>query len=201
MDQEVRKQKRQLRRQMRKVLSAMGAEERQERSRRLCENVVALPEWQDARCIALFSPMNVEPDLHLLWETGAFAEKTVAYSRIEEGDLEFYAVEDPRELQEEQTLLAAATQPVTIAVPEARGDRRVAVERMDVVLIPGLAFTQQGERLGKGGGFYDRFLSRADFDAVSVGIAYDLQVLEKIPTEAHDCRVNKVVTDLKQSFG
>jgi 5-formyltetrahydrofolate cyclo-ligase len=66
---------------------------------------------------------------------------------------------------------------------------------LDVVVVPGLAFTPDGRRLGQGGGHYDRFLARLRPSCVTVGAAYAEQLVEDLPTEAHDVRVDLVVVD------
>ena len=63
-----------------------------------------------------------------------------------------------------------------------------------VWLVPGLAFTRTGKRIGYGGGWYDRFLSAARPGAAKLGIAYDFQVAEDLPSEPHDARLTEVVS-------
>ena len=66
---------------------------------------------------------------------------------------------------------------------------------LDVVVVPGLAFTVDGRRLGQGGGHYDRFLARVRADCLTVGAAYAEQLVDDLPTEPHDVRLDLVVTD------
>jgi 5-formyltetrahydrofolate cyclo-ligase len=66
---------------------------------------------------------------------------------------------------------------------------------LDVVVVPGLAFTADGRRLGQGGGHYDRFLVRLRADCVTVGAAFAEQLVDDLPTEDHDVRLDLVVTD------
>jgi 5-formyltetrahydrofolate cyclo-ligase len=66
---------------------------------------------------------------------------------------------------------------------------------IDVVIVPGTAFTASGDRLGQGGGWYDRFLTRVRADCLTVGVAFAPQLLDRIPVEPHDLRVDVVVTD------
>jgi len=82
-------------------------------------------------------------------------------------------------------------------VPEVRPDRRheLAVEQIDGVLVPGVAFDRRGYRLGYGGGFYDRLLPRLRPDCRVVGVAFAAQVVDELPAEAHDQRVAAVVTE------
>ncbi len=63
---------------------------------------------------------------------------------------------------------------------------------IDVIIVPGLAFDHEGGRLGYGGGYYDHFLS-ANPDALKVGVAYDFQLIDYVPTQCHDVRIDKVI--------
>jgi 5-formyltetrahydrofolate cyclo-ligase len=65
----------------------------------------------------------------------------------------------------------------------------------DVVIVPGLAFTTAGDRLGQGGGWYDRFLSAVRPDCVSIGVCFSEQLLEALPLEDHHVIMDNVVTD------
>jgi 5-formyltetrahydrofolate cyclo-ligase len=66
---------------------------------------------------------------------------------------------------------------------------------LDVVVVPGLAFTADGCRLGQGGGHFDRFLTRLRLDCLTIGVCYHEQLVEDLPTSMHDARVDRVVTD------
>jgi 5-formyltetrahydrofolate cyclo-ligase len=79
----------------------------------------------------------------------------------------------------------------SVAVPEDRVDSAWP----DVVIVPGLAFTAAGDRLGQGGGWYDRFLATVRSDCVSIGVCFDDQLLDALPVEAHDVAVDHVVTE------
>jgi 5-formyltetrahydrofolate cyclo-ligase len=65
----------------------------------------------------------------------------------------------------------------------------------DAVIVPGLAFTAAGDRLGQGGGWYDRFLSQLRPDCVSIGVCFAEQLVDGLPVEPHDVAVDHVVTD------
>ena len=66
---------------------------------------------------------------------------------------------------------------------------------LDIVVVPGLAFTADGRRLGQGGGHYDRFLPRLRPGCVTIGAAFAEQLVDDLPTETHDVRLTLVVTD------
>ena len=65
-------------------------------------------------------------------------------------------------------------------------------EKIDLILVPGLCFDSKGNRLGQGGGYYDRYLNRTR--AVRVGVCHDFALLDAVPTQTHDARRDGVVT-------
>jgi 5-formyltetrahydrofolate cyclo-ligase len=90
---------------------------------------------------------------------------------------------------------------LTVFTPEVDGpDLRVQPGdvdpvSLDVVVVPGLAFTADGRRLGQGGGHFDRFLPRLRVDCLTVGVCFREQLVAELPTGVHDVAVHRVVTD------
>ncbi len=72
--------------------------------------------------------------------------------------------------------------------------RVIPVEELDLFLVPGIAFDRSGNRLGMGGGYFDRLLARASSSATFTGLAYDFQIVTHLPSEDHDIPVHNVVT-------
>jgi 5-formyltetrahydrofolate cyclo-ligase len=85
----------------------------------------------------------------------------------------------------------------TVIVPghDPTGPPPVAPSVPDVVIVPGLAFTASGARLGLGAGWYDRFLPDVRADCTTIGVCYATQLVDEIPVEPHDIRLDLVVTD------
>ncbi|WP_208294102.1 5-formyltetrahydrofolate cyclo-ligase [Ilumatobacter fluminis] len=85
----------------------------------------------------------------------------------------------------------------TVVVPAADPDAIEPVDPSvpDVVVVPGLGFTADGARLGRGGGWYDRFLARRRADCVAIGVCFAEQLVDELPVEDHDVAVDVVVTD------
>ena len=79
--------------------------------------------------------------------------------------------------------------------PEPTADDPIDPSAVDVVVVPGLAFTAGGQRLGQGGGWYDRFLARTRADCLKIGVGFEVQVVDELPTEAHDVTLDLVVTE------
>lgn len=78
--------------------------------------------------------------------------------------------------------------------PVTAEDRTFPIENLELFLVPGIAFDRMGNRLGMGGGYFDRLLSRASSTATFAGMAYDFQVVTHLPSETHDIPVHEVVT-------
>jgi 5-formyltetrahydrofolate cyclo-ligase len=80
-------------------------------------------------------------------------------------------------------------------IREPIGEQTVPANAFDAMLIPGVAFSRRGVRLGMGKGFYDRFLANLREDAVKIGVCYDWQLTEHLPEEPHDIRMQAIITD------
>ena len=78
-------------------------------------------------------------------------------------------------------------------VSEPVVSRFISLRELDLVITPGVAFDKKGNRLGRGKGYYDRFLSRIPKDTPSIGLAFNLQILPVVPTTSHDVSVKKVL--------
>ncbi len=78
-------------------------------------------------------------------------------------------------------------------VREPATENLLKPEDLDLVIVPGLAFDKKGNRLGRGKGYYDRFLSRLSNKTHSIGMAFDFQILPLVPTTRHDVSVKKVI--------
>jgi 5-formyltetrahydrofolate cyclo-ligase len=79
-------------------------------------------------------------------------------------------------------------------VVEPAVKRPVRIRDLNLIIVPGLAFDKKGNRLGRGKGYYDRFLSSLPKDTPSIGLAFDFQILPSVPTVSHDVSVSKVLS-------
>ena len=85
--------------------------------------------------------------------------------------------------------------PFGIPQPAQSIRRRVPARELDLILVPGVAFDRRGRRLGRGGGYFDRFLSTIPPEIPSVGLAFRFQRVKNIPWESHDRPVSRVITE------
>ncbi len=178
----LREQKTTIRREMKEAVAKIR--ERPRRSKEICKAITEHPSWRRSVIVAIFAPMEAEPDIEQLWK---YAEgKTVCYPTIRKGGLDFMSVGGPESVSVGQ---------FGIREPVFDQSRVIPPDTFDLVLVPGAAFTANGERLGRGGGFYDRLLSSPGFRAFKVGVCFDRQIVETLPLEPHDQRVHRVVTE------
>ena len=82
-----------------------------------------------------------------------------------------------------------------IREPKPQCSPEIDIKKLDVVIVPAVAYDKNCYRLGYGGGFYDRFLENLREDATTIGIAFDLQIFDEVPKEDHDAQLDYIVTE------
>ena len=163
---------------MRKRLRTLSQSERRERSLRICKNLSTFLSGKNS--VALFAPVESEPDLDLLWELGLLEHHLVSYPHCNGRTLQFLIVSALSDLSPGKF---GIREPLVGGSPET----------LDLIVIPGLAFTSDGYRLGRGAGFYDRFLSTVPGYTVKVGVCFTFQLLPEVPHLNHDVKVDALV--------
>lgn len=180
---------------------ALSPEHRARASAAIAEKVMALPALASAKKVALFSSIRSEVDSLPLDVALRARGLVVAYPRIVRSaigetrtDLVFYAAE-------REDLFAAELTPSNpgswrLSIPEPPDDpaTKLAPPEIDVFIVPGVAFDGARARLGYGRGYYDRILEKAPH-AAKVGIAFETQIVPRVPTGPGDIPVDLVVTE------
>ena len=173
------------RQRVREQLPTLSAEDKAAAARSMCARLRKLPVWANAQSVLLFAPRPDEPDLWPLVESGLQAGKQVALPRFvaESAAYEAALITDPA-----RDVVAGK-----FGILEPSPFCSVAdLKRLDLVLVPGVAFDWHGHRLGRGKGFYDRLL--ATVSGKTCGVAFDVQLLSALPVEPHDVRLNCILT-------
>lgn len=158
---------------------------RAEKSHAIVAALAAHPAFRAAQTVALFAPLPNEPDVEFLWNKGS---RDFCYPRVVGEHLEFVAVHMLEDL-------APADWNPKIREPKIRDERIIAPADLDLILVPGLAFTADGRRLGHGGGYYDRLLTQRRPHTAVLGVCFDFQLVADIPCEPHDLPVDVVITE------
>jgi 5-formyltetrahydrofolate cyclo-ligase len=145
-------------------------------------SIPSLPRWQEAQVVAAFAALPGEPDLHSLdWGRS----KTVLLPRVEGENLVFHRVEDTKQLK-----------PGAFGVLEPDPEQCAVADpaTAQLIFVPGLAFTADGYRLGRGRGFYDRVLATLPPEILRVGVCFPDQIVADLPREPHDEQVDIVLS-------
>jgi 5-formyltetrahydrofolate cyclo-ligase len=180
-----------LRREMRTRLRAMTPATHAEASLVICELAAKLPAFVQSRCIALFAPLSSEPDIHPLVEEAWARNKRVALPlMVRQGAT---PVLDWHEVTTWDDVVVSGT--FGLGEPDPLRCPRVPIPQLDCVFVPGLAFDQDGFRLGRGGGFYDSFLSRVPATLPCIGLFFSLQKVSRLYREPHDQPLPTILTE------
>jgi 5-formyltetrahydrofolate cyclo-ligase len=190
---ETQRAKQEMRRRVLALRDGLSADERAAHSCRIAQRLAALPSFAVARTVLLFHPFGSEWESALLVREALQSGKTVALPRV-------LSLQENSQQMALQTVedIARDTAPGTRGILEPLPERPVVVpEAIDWVLVPGVAFTPRGERLGYGGGFYDRLLAQIPAHVPRIVGAFDAQIVEALPTDSHDCPVDAIYTELR----
>jgi len=166
-----------LRRDIKTRIANLSAEDRRIQSEQLCARLVRHPAVSAAKTIGIFLPLPDEPDLTPFYTRLA---QPLALPVEESGVWVF---------REITNLHFRGSENHGIRLPKL--GRPINASELDVILVPGRAFTPEGHRLGRGKGIYDRLLLNTC--ALTLGIAFDVQILPALPQEHHDLILHEVL--------
>jgi 5-formyltetrahydrofolate cyclo-ligase len=179
--------KMELRRMLRQSLLEMTQEQRIAKSKRACRNLISTRQFQEASAVMLYLSLPHEVDtseaILYAWQRG----KIVAVPKVSWQQRHMIPVQI-NTLETGFATEASGLRNPTMGAP-------IPIGEIDLVVTPALAFDRKGNRLGRGGAYYDRFFAHADFVATKCGFAFADQVTESIPTHDHDKRMDLLVTD------
>ena len=176
-----------LRQAMRERLRAMDEATRSEASVHIAAHLKHLAAtWPAGVTVALFGGLKNEPDLvtHLLPALHAQGVST-CFFQIEHQALQ------PRQVRSMEDLHRGQ---MNVWEPQPHCPV-IEIAALDIILVPGLAFTRDGKRLGRGGGYYDRLLAQPDCRAQRIAVAFDVQIVDHITVEFHDQHIHQIITE------
>lgn len=167
-------------------LQQIGNLDAQQYSELICNYALSLSALQQRKTVAAYASFDHEVNTDRLL-AGLLArgfKLVLPVTDTQNRTMEFRSVENLQEL----TLS-------TYGICEPQHGPKCFSSEIELYFIPGLAFDRKGNRLGRGGGYYDRYLSAIRPDAVKVGLAYQLQIDNALPVETHDLQVDLLITE------
>ena len=179
----VRAAKKAIRAEVAAALQLMSQDARARATGRAFAQLDQTDAWRGAKRVMLYAPMPIEPVLDCLWVQRANRE--FCYPRIV-----------GRELEARMVTAVTQLRPAAFGLREPDLEQTTVVDpaTLDLVVVPGLAFTRDGGRLGRGRGYYDRFLAALPAEVSTVALAFACQMRDTLPMEPHDYRVQMVFT-------
>jgi 5-formyltetrahydrofolate cyclo-ligase len=181
--------KRELRDRFRTTLAALSREEIEAKSNAAAQNLFESKAYQNANTLMVFVSLSSEIDTTPIVLRAWQDRKRVLVPRL--------SWQQRRILPIETRSLTDAINGPRFGIHEASSGPPAPIGTIDLVLVPGLAFDKYGNRLGRGRGFYDRFLASSEFNGLACALAFEEQVTESLPVSPHDRPVHMLVTDQK----
>ena len=181
--------KKQIRQRIKKERASLSFQAVQEQSGQIGNKICALPIFQSATLILIYSSFGNEVDTSKIVQAALENNKQVAYpsTNTVNNTMEFYKVRALSDLKPVKSgsfrLLEPLPDPATKAIPDAN----------TLMIVPGLAFDQQFYRTGYGGGFYDKYLALHP-NLTTIGVCYDFQLVPSTHPEAYDRPVDSIMT-------
>ncbi len=155
-----------------------------QRDRRIIDTVDSMPEFISAKNILFYIPIHGEVDLTFLFEKYG-EQKSFILPRVvkDAQELTLYKIKSLDDLEEG-----------SFRIPEPKTNlESIEPEKLEFIILPGVAFAPDGHRIGYGQGFFDRLLKKTS--CLKIGVAYEFQIVENIPGEDHDVPVDRIVTE------
>lgn len=176
-----------IRQMLREKVGAISPEQRHEQSVAACSLLSSISEFVQARVVMLYLSMPDEVDTAPLalrcWQAG----KTVVVPKV--------SWDQRRMLPVEISSLSAGITSTRPGMREPVAGKPVPLDLIDLVIVPGIGFSTSGHRIGRGMGFYDRFLAQSDFIGLSCGLAFDVQIVSTLPVLDHDVPLSMLTSD------
>ena len=181
--------KKSLRAKILKILGSQSPEALKKRSLRIKKKLFSLAVFKKAGCVCFYVSLPLEVDTTVMIDKALRMGKRVIVPRtnLENKELSLYEIKNRTE-----DLKKGA---YGVMEPRAQKTRFVDLDEVDCLIVPGVVFDKRNNRIGRGKGYYDRFLKKFDRKAVKIGLAFSFQVIPRVPVEAHDEMVDQVLTD------
>lgn len=183
--QSLRRRKHLLREKIKKLIKNISEEEKKKESYIIQKKLEALAYFRKAKVIMFYWALPGEPDLKDLIRKVKQGKKIVALPLIKGRDIKAYRFTSSKDLRKNR---------LGFLQPKEETSREIPLKNIDVVLVPGLAFDKKNRRLGRGKGYYDRFLKKLPPETIKIGIAFNCQFLNYLPSALQDERVDLVIS-------
>lgn len=191
-----RHEKSRIRDEMRRKRNALTRDNAESKSSAIAANLMKTVEYKDAKAVMFYAAKGSEVQTREMIEAALREGKTVLLpiTNMEKKEIEAAVIENcGSDLKEGAFGIMEPKQDWAHSTTVELGVNPKDEEKINAVIVPGVAFDIEGHRLGYGHGFYDKLLKR--LRAVKIGLAYDFQIMDKLPRESHDEKMDIIVTE------
>lgn len=175
--------KQEIRQQLLKIRRSIEEEQWQAATDVIAQKVIESDSFREATDLYCYMDFDREAGTDRIMDAAWRLGKDIWLPKVSNGEMEFFLVGPSLELVKG-----------AFGILEPAGESEMAEGIDGLVIVPGIAFDKERNRIGYGKGYYDRYLKRHP-RLVKMGIAFDVQLLEKIPTEETDCRLDFIITE------
>jgi 5-formyltetrahydrofolate cyclo-ligase len=175
--------KKELRKKVLAARDSMLPSQRTAKSREIEERLFSLPAFKSAHTVMFFASFRSEVDTIPMIRRALASGKRIVLPKVKGKELELYEIRNTD----------SDVSPGAWGIPEPHESAPAKLDAIDVIIVPGAAFDEQGNRLGYGAGFYDKLLSA--FKKLTVALAFEEQIVPKVPVDLHDVPIMKIVTE------
>ena len=159
-------------------------------SSHITDRFMALPEYEAAAVVMFYVDVRSEVRTRNKLSAALGGPQSIVVPYCVDGELELFLLEDMSELEIGMYKILEPKDSLR-SLPE----KRVLVENLDVIMVPGVAFDYEGGRTGHGKGYYDKLLENARPDTPLIALAFECQMFPEIPMAEHDIFMDKVITE------
>lgn len=179
--------KKDIRSQYIKKRDALSQEEVNVKSDKILYQLFNLTEYKDAKYILLYADYHNEVATNKIFEDARQRGKKIYFPKVFGQEMEFYSVDSLEELRFGYK---------GIREPQENPIKRFFYKKQDttIMIVPGVAFDMKGYRVGYGKGYYDKYLFEKKMIS-TFALAYAFQILEHVPSDAHDIKMDKIITE------
>lgn len=161
----------------------LSAEERKAKSRKMADRLFSLPEFTTARTVMFFASFRSEVETHDMIRRALAAGKRIVLPKVKGKELALFEIKD----------FDRDVAPGAWDIPEPVRGTAAKARDIELIVVPGAAFDEHGNRLGYGAGFYDKLLS--SYKGMTVALAFEFQIVPQLPAAPYDIPVKKIVTE------
>ena len=163
-------------------------EEKKKKESAIRKRLFASVDFKKAKSILFYASFKSEVDTIKCIQHAVKLKKMIALPGVdrEKKELRLYKIKDISELESGY---------MGIMEPRAAKSREKGLKNIDVAIVPGAGFDKNGNRIGYGFGYYDKLLSKPEKPVTTIALAFEEQIVSKVPNESHDVKIDKIITE------